>query len=152
MKKLLLAGCLTVMMMMFVATPGAQAITYLLTSDHMTGGAGTPPFGTVDLVQSGADVNITVTLYDSNKFVLTGNPPQFDFVFNANGVALADITGTGIAGSGITKGGTPGSFTLQEDGTGDWMFGVTVVGQGQGSRIVAMSFCEPRSWTRVLSS
>ena len=26
---------------------------------------------------------------------------------------------------------------------------VTLVG---GSRIVAMSFCEPRSWTRVLSS
>ena len=25
-------------------------------------------------------------------------------------------------------------------------------GVGKGSRIVAMSFCEPRSWTRVLSS
>ena len=26
------------------------------------------------------------------------------------------------------------------------------VGENVGSRIVAMSFCEPRSWTRVLSS
>ena len=28
----------------------------------------------------------------------------------------------------------------------------TVVKIDQASRIVAMSFCEPRSWTRVLSS
>lgn len=44
MKRLLLAVCLTVMMM-FAAASGAQAdVVYDITSDHMdgTGGAGTP--------------------------------------------------------------------------------------------------------------
>src|SRR5262245_40168602 len=40
----------------------AQAITFSFTSDHCTGGCGTPPFGTVDVTQAGSNVAVTVTL------------------------------------------------------------------------------------------
>ena len=45
------------------AFPSAShAIVFDLTSDHCTGGCGTPPFGTVDVTQVGANVGITVDL------------------------------------------------------------------------------------------
>ena len=74
----------------FVATPAA-AVTYQLNN----GGSaftGLASWGTVDLVQSGVDVNFTVTLASGFDFVTTGNQnSKASFAFNASGVVLADI-------------------------------------------------------------
>jgi len=126
MKKTLLAACLCAMVM-FMAAPAVQATivdwTGNFTSDHMTGGAGTPPFGSVELVQDGSDVDFTVALLDSNKFISTGAGGGFNFVFNGTGVVYGDISGSGL---------TVNTTTIHADGTGDWQFGVVFTGQGTG--------------------
>lgn len=80
----------------FLFYPSAQALTLYFTSDHMTGGAGTPPFGQVVLLQDGSDVDFTVSLYDGSEFVRTGAGDLMDFKFNASGITLGDISGTGL--------------------------------------------------------
>ena len=111
----------------------AQAITYDLTSDHMTGGAGTPPFGTVTLGQNGTTVDVTVHLNSGNYFVLTGAGDFQDFKFNATGVVLGDITinqnATYNTGSQLIA--DTGAFN--GDGTGNFGFGITGVGQDNGA-------------------
>src|SRR5262245_58531148 len=77
---------------LLMAAPSAQAIVYNLTSDHCTGSCGTPPFGQVELIQNGANVSVTVTLFNNNKFVNTGAGDNQWFKFNAIGVAVGDIT------------------------------------------------------------
>ncbi len=82
-------------MLLFVSAP-AQATTinytstYYFTSDHVTGGAGTAPFGEVDLGMVGSDVYVKVHLYDGSGFVhtgaLTGN-----FEFSGSGVSSGEI-------------------------------------------------------------
>src|SRR5438093_12968052 len=67
---------------LLVAAPSAQAITFQLTSDHCTGGCGTPPFGTVDVTQSGANVNVTVTLAAGYTYAQTGSADGQIFKFN----------------------------------------------------------------------
>jgi len=60
---------------MLMSAPFAHAITFQLTSDHCTDGCGTPPFGTVDVNQNGANVDIVVTLAAGYSFV---NFTRFD--------------------------------------------------------------------------
>src|SRR5262245_48452831 len=69
----------------------ASAITFQLTSDHCTGTCGTPPFGTVDVTQNGANVGITVTLAAGYSYAQTGSADFQIFKFNGTGVALTDI-------------------------------------------------------------
>src|SRR5437773_8607939 len=55
-----------------VAGP-ANAITFTLTSCHLSDGCGTvTSFGTVALTQNGANVDFDVELNDANRFVETG--------------------------------------------------------------------------------
>src|SRR5690242_8656898 len=70
----------------------ADPVVYLLTSDHCTGGCGTPPFGSVTLNQNGTTVDVTVDLFGTNAFVKTGAGDDQAFKFNATGVVLGDIT------------------------------------------------------------
>jgi hypothetical protein len=70
----------------------ARAISFEFTSDHCTGGCGTPPFGTVTLDQNGANVDVTVHLFPPNLFVKTGAGDFQAFKFNATDVILGDIT------------------------------------------------------------
>ena len=126
MKKGLIVGLMVLMTM--VAVPAVQAIsltdvTYYLTSDHCTGGCGTPPFGEVKLVQAAVDVNFTVTLYDGSKFVRTGSADFMNFKFNGTDVALGDISGLGL---------TAATGDFDGDGTGDFAFGVYFTGQATG--------------------
>lgn len=96
----------------------AQATTiYDITGDHATGGLGTPPFGTVALTQSGANVDITVHLVTGYSFVTTGAADDQYFKFNGVGVALADIT-FGTAGMKANTGSFNGN------GTGAFVFGI----------------------------
>jgi len=117
--------CLAAMVMV---APSAQAIIYDITSDHATGGLGTPPFGTVTLIQNGANVGVTVHLVTGYSFVLTGAADMMDFKFNATGVALGDISITQNAPYTLVA--AAGAFN--GDGTGTFGFGITGTGQPGG--------------------
>jgi len=114
------------------AAPFAHALTFDITSDHATGGLGTPPFGTVTVLQNGTTVDITVDLNAGYKFVLTGAADFMDFKFNATGVALADITidQNATFDNGNTLVAQAGTFN--GDGTGLFGFGITGTGQKNG--------------------
>jgi hypothetical protein len=106
---------------LLAAAPYAQAITYDITSDHATGGLGTAPFGTVTLLQSGANVNFTVDLANGFTFVQTGAADNLYFKFNGTGITAADIVNeTGATGME----GFAGAFN--GDGTGTFGFGIGV--------------------------
>src|SRR5881392_1658237 len=74
-----------------LAASPAQAVTFNLTSDHCTGSCGTPPFGTVTLLQSGTTVDVTVQVNSPTiQFAKTGAADFQAFKFNATGVLLTD--------------------------------------------------------------
>src|SRR5262245_14682778 len=100
------------------ATP-VEPVVFNFTSDHCTGGCGTPPFGTVTLTQNGTTVDVTVSLALGNSFVKTGSADFQNFKFNATDVVLGDITLHAhvpalVAATGAFNG----------DGTGDFAFGI----------------------------
>lgn len=106
---------------MLMAVQNASAITYDITSDHATGGLGTPPFGTVELIQNLTTVDVTVSLASGYSFVSTGAADNMDFKFNANDVALGEITVDQNAIYPLFA--ATGSFN--GDGTGNFGFGIT---------------------------
>jgi len=57
-----LKGAAALFAMSVAMTGVGYAITFDLTSDHCTGGCGTAPFGTVELTQLGANVQVIVDL------------------------------------------------------------------------------------------
>lgn len=103
-----------------VTAPQAHAIVFNLTSDHCTGGCGTPPFGTVTVTQNGANVDVTVALATGYSFVKTGSVDFLAFKFNASGVVLADITVDAHVPALAAATGT-----FNGDGTGDFAFGIS---------------------------
>ena len=107
----------------------ARAVSYNITSDHATGGLGTPPFGTVNLTQNGTKVDVTVHLNAGYWFVLTGAADMQDFKFNATGVTVPDITITQNAPFPLVA--STGAYN--GDGTGTFGFGITGTGQGGGT-------------------
>ncbi len=129
MKKTIRAGLAMMASAVLMAALNASAISYNITSDHATGGLGTPPFGTVDVTQNGANVSFTVHLNTGYWFVLTGAADFMDFKFNATGVALGDISITQNAPYTLVA--AAGAFN--GDGTGNFGFGITgAPGQGNG--------------------
>lgn len=66
----------------------AAAVDYQFGATEV-GAFGAPTYGTVSLVQNGANVNFTVTLDPEFNFVTTGN--HFVFSFNGTGVVAGDI-------------------------------------------------------------
>ena len=57
---MILAG---VLFLLFNPASSKADMLYYITSDHATGGLGTAPFGSVNLVQNGTTVDVTVHLY-----------------------------------------------------------------------------------------
>jgi hypothetical protein len=104
---------------LMIAVPAAQAITFEFTSDHCTGGCGTPPFGTVTLTQNGTTVDVTVDLNTGYSFVKTGSADFQNFKFNGTGVAVGDITIDAHVPALVAATGT-----FNGDGTGDFTFGI----------------------------
>ena len=104
---------------LIAATTPAEALLFELTSDHCTDGCGTAPFGTVDVVQNGANVTITVDLATGYSFVKTGAADDQAFKFNGVGVALGDIT---VAAHTPLLEAATGAFN--GDGTGNFSFGI----------------------------
>ena len=109
-----------------VASP-AHAIVFQLTSDHCTGTCGTAPFGTVEVTQSGANVNITVTLIAGEQYAQTGAADFQIFKFNGTGVALGDI----VVGAHVPA-LVAATGTFNGDGTGDFTFGINCPTCGNG--------------------
>ena len=110
MKKLGFLACALVAVVGLSARPAeASTITYVFTSDHCTGTCGTAPFGQVTLTDVAVgSVNVSVTLYNGNKFVKTGFPGSFGF----NLVGDPTITVTGL----------PATFSLLSTTAGDLGF------------------------------
>jgi hypothetical protein len=105
----------------------SHAVTFDLTSDHCTGGCGTPPFGTVDVTQSGANVNFNVTLAAGYQYAQTGSADFQIFKFNGTGVALSDIT---VGAHSPPLAAATGA--LNGDGTGSFTFGINCPTCGNG--------------------
>jgi hypothetical protein len=114
---------------LFTAAPPAQAIVFDLTSDHCSGGCGTVPFGSVELTQNGTTVHVTVSLNDSNQFVLTGAADNQYFKFNG-APSLGAITVTENV-AGVLLIADQGTFN--GDGTGNFTFGITCTPIAPGS-------------------
>jgi hypothetical protein len=123
---LVLAGAV-----LLLGAGSARASTiFNLTSDHCTGGCGTPPFGSVTLDQSGSDVDITVHLNSPNVFAKTAAADLMAFKFNAVDVVLGDISVDQTV-TGQTLAAATGS--LFGDGTGMFYFGIECSTCGGGS-------------------
>jgi PEP-CTERM motif len=112
-----------------MAVPPAHAISFEFTGDHCTGGCGTPPFGTVTLVQNGTTVDVTVDLSDAHQYAKTGAVDFMAFKFNATGVALGDITVDQTV-PGETLAAATGAFN--GNGTGPFAFGIQCSTCGPG--------------------
>jgi len=110
---------------MLLGAPSLHA--YNLTSDHCTGGCGTPPFGTVTLTQNGANVTVTVTLAAGYQYAQTGAADGQIFKFNGVGVAVGDI----VVGAHVPA-LAAASGALNGDGTGTFGFGINCPTCGNG--------------------
>ena len=105
------------------SAPFAQAISFDFTVDHVTGGAGPAPYGTVTLTQTAGNVDFNVTLTAGYKFVKTGSADFQYFKFNGTGVAVGDIININQNFAGFTLSAATGAFN--GDGTGNFTFGIT---------------------------
>src|SRR5438093_13310983 len=85
-------GIVALGLVLMVAAAPAHALVLNFTSDHCTGGCGTPPFGTVTLTQNGTTVDVHLHLNSPNFFVKTGSADFMAFKFNAVDVVKGDIT------------------------------------------------------------
>jgi hypothetical protein len=84
-------GIVALGLVLMVAAAPAHALLLNFTSDHCTGGCGTPPFGTVDLEQNGTTVDVTVHLFSPNFFVKTGSVDFMAFKFNLTDLDHNDV-------------------------------------------------------------
>jgi hypothetical protein len=114
---------------LLLAANSARATSFDLTSDHCTGGCGTPPFGDVTLLQNGTTVDITVHLNSPNFFVKTGSADFMAFKFNATGVTTGDIT----VDQNAPKPLAAESGAFNGDGTGNFGFGIDCPTCGGGA-------------------
>ena len=96
----------------------AQAITYDLTQDNCTHGCstGVTPFGTVQVLQNGQNLDFTVSL--SNPYIFQKSTGLDAFVFGLSVGSSANITNL-ASGFSIDT-----SLPKHEDGFGDFLFGV----------------------------
>ena len=114
---------------LLLAASSAWATSFNITSDHCTGGCGTPPFGTVTVTQNGTTVDITVDLAAGYAFAKTGSVDDQAFKFNGTGITLADITVDQTV-TGQTLAADTGAFN--GDGTGTFSFGIICTTCGGG--------------------
>src|SRR5262249_39684825 len=137
---------ITAAIALLIAAGSARADTFFLTSDHCTGGCGTPPFGTVTLTQSGANVDVTVTLFAGYQFVKTGAGGMMYFLFDNStpGMTTANITNIQSGPGGPVLTAFTGMPTIHADGTGNWMWGIGCASCAQGA---AGAFTGPITFT-----
>jgi hypothetical protein len=98
--------------------------TYSLTLDGCTGGCGTSPFGTIQLVQTTSSlVTVTVNLLNGDKFVKTGAGDALEFNLSGDpSITIGSIT------SGFSLGPAPDTAST----FGSFDYSVTCSGCGPG--------------------
>lgn len=102
----------------------AQANTYSLTQDNCTGGCSTAvaPFGTVQVLQNGQNLDFTVSL--NNPYVFQKSTGLDAFVFGLSVGSSDNITNLASGFSVDT------TLPQHEDGFGDFLFGITKAATG----------------------
>src|SRR5262249_27389602 len=107
--------------------------TFPLTSDHCTGGCGTPPFGTVTVTQDGANVDFVVALASGINWAKTGAADFLEFKFNDPTGFTGSTVNQTFAGQtlALQTASPPGSFN--GDGTGAFSFGIACTTCGNGN-------------------
>ena len=121
----------TVAILIATARTPAQAVTFDLTSCHVSGGCGTQTsFGTVTLTANGASVDFVVSLAGGNRFVQTVAADQQLFKFNG-AASVGNIINEATANplNAVPNGlnGFAGSFNGSD--TGNFAFGVACIQQ-----------------------
>src|SRR5215510_8238789 len=114
------------MALVATATP-AQAVTFDLTSCHVSGGdcGGQTSFGTVTLTQNGASVDFVVSLAGGNRFVQTGSADQQLFKFNGAASAGNIINEATANPLNAVPGGLQGfAGAFNQPVTGNFGFGI----------------------------
>ena len=114
------------MALVAAATP-AQAVTFDLTSCHVSGGdcGGQTSFGTVTLTQNGANVDFVVSLAGGNRFVQTGSADQQLFKFNGAASAGNIINEATANPLNAVPGGLQGfAGAFNQPVTGNFGFGI----------------------------
>jgi len=111
----------------------ADAITYIFTSDHCTGGcgvSGTTSGGTVTITSNATGtLMFAVSLASGYQFINGGYDASFGFNLSGSGAIL--YSGINPAANFTIPGGNPQSpGALHMDGTGDFVFGLEGVGSG----------------------
>ena len=114
------------MALVATATP-AQAVTFDLTSCHVSGGdcGAQTSFGTVTLTQNGASVDFVVSLAGGNRFVQTGSADQQLFKFNGAAGAGNIINEATANPLNAVPGGLQGfAGAFNQPNTGNFGFGI----------------------------
>jgi hypothetical protein len=121
-----------------VLSPAALADVYTLTVDDCSGGCGTPPFGTVTVVQGSNSntVDITVALESGEVFATSGAGAALGF--NISGAPAVTI-GNLSSGFGV------GPTSAHLDGTGTFDYTVECTSCGNGTS--APNYTGPLSFT-----
>lgn len=97
----------------------AKADLYTLNIDHCTGGCGTSPFGTVNILPNGSNsVEMIITLLNGNSFVQSGQPGS-TVAFNLAGNPSITLASSTLPGWSLDS-STAGS--LQFDGFGNFEY------------------------------
>jgi hypothetical protein len=110
---------LTCLALVLMALPARAAVIYTLTVDHCTGGCGTSPFGTVTVTTTALNtVTMDISLTNSNKFVLTGQPGS-TVGFNLIGDPSITLVSSTLAGWTLDS-STAGSLNF--DGFGSFQY------------------------------
>jgi hypothetical protein len=107
--------------------PRSEALTFSLTADGCTGGCGTGPYGTVEVIQ-GVDANtvkFTVTLDAPSAFISTGGP-HHAFAWSVAGNPAITI---GSLPAGFAVGSAPASNAP----FGDFGYSIDCPGCGPGA-------------------
>jgi hypothetical protein len=107
-----------------------HAVLFDLTSEHCSG-CGTGPFGTVDVTQVGANLQVRVDLADGISWAQIAQTDLQLFKFNVSLASLSDIfVFHSFPGLQIVLANT-GAF--DGDGTGSFNFGISCITCGPGS-------------------
>ena len=137
-RRTLLLGAVALLAASIALPTAGNAVVFDLTGDHCTGGCGTPPFGTVDVTQVGANVHIVVDLANgppnTTSWAQTGAADFQLFKFNGTGVVLGDISVVQTF-AGQTLQANTGAFN--GDGTGPFSFGISCTTCGNGALGIA---------------
>jgi len=99
-----------------MAAPARANVIYTLDIDHF-GGAGGSPYGTITLVQAGANqVDMTIALNNGNRFVLTGQQGS-TVAFNSIENQAISIVSSSLPGWSVDPLPVPGAFGADGFGT-----------------------------------